>query len=268
MTDGHPRAPARVSPGVLPGLLALAAYAVAVVGIQASSGVPYQEWFDSTGQVLRAPLPAFATGAVLLVGVTVWWRWDGVWVDRPRRRMGVLLWLPVALTGAALVLQLLAADWAALPTDLLLAVAATTLLVGLCEELLFRGILLRAARERYREVTAVVATATVFGLFHVVNLALGAPVVDTTTQVVSAALAGVASYLLRRGTGILLAPILLHALYDLSVVLPVAQTTLGTVAALLRLPTWLAVVVAVVVLAVREDDPPPAGGPGRRQDHR
>ncbi len=49
---------------------------------------------------------------------------------------------------------------------LIVAVFLVAILPGVCEELLFRGFLLRGIRQRYSDTTAVVVVGVLFGVFH------------------------------------------------------------------------------------------------------
>ena len=69
---------------------------------------------------------------------------------------------------------------------------------------------------RTSEVDAILISFAVFGLFHLSNWAAGAPLGGTLAQVVLAALSGSVLYMARRGTGLLLAGMVLHGLWDTS----------------------------------------------------
>lgn len=97
----------------------------------------------------------------------------------------------------------------------LVGVAVTVALVGFCEEVTFRGILVVGARRVLAsERQVVVFTSVLFGLFHLPNILLGAEVGSTVGQVVMTSLMGACFYALRRLTGSLVPCIVLHAVYD------------------------------------------------------
>jgi membrane protease YdiL (CAAX protease family) len=90
-----------------------------------------------------------------------------------------------------------------------------TLLLGLTEEITFRGIQQVGARRVFaREWQAVVFASVLFGLFHTPNIVIGAAVGDALRQTVFTAIIGMAFYSLRRVTGSLIPCIVLHAAYD------------------------------------------------------
>jgi membrane protease YdiL (CAAX protease family) len=98
----------------------------------------------------------------------------------------------------------------------LLAIVAAAVLVGFAEETLFRGIILRALRNGGRSESVVVLFSSLwFGFFHLTNLIVGAGA-SVIGQCIFASLAGVGLYLARRGTGVLVAGMVMHGLWNLS----------------------------------------------------
>ena len=97
----------------------------------------------------------------------------------------------------------------------LIGCVVTLSLVGITEEITFRGIQQVGARRVFtREWQAVVFASVLFGLFHTPNIVIGAEVGDALTQTVFTAIIGTAFYCLRRVSGSLIPCIVLHAVYD------------------------------------------------------
>ena len=97
----------------------------------------------------------------------------------------------------------------------LIGCIVTLSLVGITEEITFRGIQQVGARRVFtREWQAVVFASVLFGLFHTPNIVIGAEVGDALTQTVFTAIIGTAFYCLRRVSGSLIPCIVLHAVYD------------------------------------------------------
>ena len=96
-----------------------------------------------------------------------------------------ILVLPVAVLYASVLLVGLmpAAVGAVLATALL------QLMLGLNEEVMFRG-LIQAVWARHRPLVQCTAVALIFGLQHSANVLFGQPVLDTAEQVVDASLTG------------------------------------------------------------------------------
>jgi sodium transport system permease protein len=97
------------------------------------------------------------------------------------------------------------------PADALLALLAVAFVPAVCEELLFRGVLLPALLTRQPATTAILVSAGLFGALHI------APTTDggvTLYQVPQALLVGLALAVLRLRSGSLLPGILAHTLYN------------------------------------------------------
>lgn len=141
---------------------------------------------------------------VLTISLVRWWPI----VLREQLRVRRWVWIvPIAF----LVVSLALTDYTRLSDaglTLTLTLLVGSLLLAIGEELLFRGVVLRFMRDRYREVIAAVATSALFGISHIV----AGPV-----NVVVSALFGYLMYYTRRVSGGILVPIVVHALYDFSV---------------------------------------------------
>ena len=165
---------------------------------------------------MRTAVVPLAVGNVLLLAFVWWARWDIFWRDPerlPMPRLGIVI---VGLFVATVVVRLAGLTWADVPGDLLLAILATGVLVGLAEELLFRGIVLRCLRTGDRpESSAALWTALGFGLFHLPNIFMGTGAAGLS-QIVLAALTGYALYLFRRWQGLLVVAMVAHGTWDIS----------------------------------------------------
>ncbi|WP_456789801.1 CPBP family intramembrane glutamic endopeptidase [Cellulomonas sp. P5_C5] len=231
-----------------------AVYVVIVIGLMLASGVGYEDFFDTADSTLRSAVLPLAVGAVWLVAFLVWARWDFVFRDARRLPMGVLLWaLPVVMV-VTLVLQLLGVDWSAFEPAHVLAVLAAAVLVGFTEETLFHEVILRALRQGDRSEAAAVGWLSLwFGGFHLTNLLLSEP--GAVIQVVFAGLSGVAFYLVRRGTTVLVAAMVLHGSWDFSTFLAGVHPGDGgftSAANFLVAVVYPLAAVTLVVLLVRE----------------
>jgi len=111
----------------------------------------------------------------------------------------------------------------------LLTLIGMTLLVGVYEETLFRGILLNAAKIKFPPITSVVITAVIFGGMHIVNYIGGQPFPETVIQMVHAAIIGFMYGILVLRVGALWPAILLHGFWDATVsVVGSVSTTVAT----------------------------------------
>lgn len=196
-----------------------------------------------TGELARQLVVrmAFPVAFVCIVVTVLGW-WRPVLVDdRPVRRW---VWLvPVALlltTIGATNYGGLAEKSAAFVGLLLLG----TLMIGLAEELLFRGLGVTAFRSNgHSERSVALWTTIIFSLAHAASL-LGGPL-----QVLSTLGAGYLYYLVRRVSGSLLLAVLVHGMWDFGIFS--AGVVEGTVYG--AVPTFLVVEVAllIVLLAFR-----------------
>ncbi len=164
----------RIEPSVGVAVAVVLAYMVVVNAIQVTAGIDYQDWFDTAHNAVRTAVIPLAVANVLLLGFVAWARWDIFWRDPERLPMSGLAKAILALFGLTVLARLAWLDWADVPGDLLLALLATGVLVGLAEELVFRGVVLRCLRTGNRpESWAALWTALGFGLFHLPNVFMG-----------------------------------------------------------------------------------------------
>lgn len=106
---------------------------------------------------------------------------------------------------------------------LLVAVLVHYLAVGFLEEVLCRGMLLRALLQEWRPVWAVLLSALTFGAGHAASLFLGQSGADTVLQIINATVVGLVFALVVVATGNLHAVIVTHFLYNTVAMLTYAQ---------------------------------------------
>ena len=205
----------RVQPRPIVGIVLFVVYAaIFSVGFLAS-GVDYDVVGDTTSNVMKAIVLPVGVGALVLLLVTYffgWWR--PVFFDEDRAPRWTLL-IP-AFMAAAVVAGLVTADWGSRESSFVVWLLVGTLFVGIAEEVLARGLLLTAFRGGMDEVAVWFWTSLVFGLLHALNILFGQSVGATLQQIVFAFVFGSVLYACRRATGLLVIPIVLHALWDFS----------------------------------------------------
>ncbi|MCI2957197.1 CPBP family intramembrane metalloprotease [Agromyces atrinae] len=207
----------RIAPRIWIGLAVYAAYVIVVLGVTALSGVAYTDIGTSAEATWRGAVMDLAAGAVLLIIVTTllgWWR--PALSERQRSRHTWPIFVPILMFGVA-VLNIFSTDWAKFDASFLLSLLALGVLVGFCEELMARGVVLTAFRSRLSEGWVWFLTSALFGLMHVGNALIGAPLLSSLSQAVLAFATGTTLYILRRVTGSLVWAMLLHGLWDVSV---------------------------------------------------
>jgi membrane protease YdiL (CAAX protease family) len=214
------------------------------------------------------PLPiAIALG---LLFVHRWSGWDArrVFRETPTVRLTPRRWwlesIPVLMVAISLA-QVPEISWADQAAGMVLLVVSATIMVGVGEELFFRGILLESIRARHGELVTLLGTAASFGLGHIVgSLWAGVPPLIILFQVSALMMDGSLFYWVRRVTGRLWVAMAVHALTDC--VLYLSSGATSTSDALMQPssddPNWLlaaleialiTAAVAGVISAARED---------------
>ncbi|MCS5716152.1 CPBP family intramembrane metalloprotease [Herbiconiux sp. CPCC 205716] len=207
----------RVTPRIWIGLAIWAGYVLVIFVVSTISGVPFPEIGTSAESTWRGAVLDLAVGAIGLVVVATllgWWR--PALFERRRSQHSWPVFVPVIMLAAA-VLNLINTDWSQFDASFLLALVALGVLVGFNEELMARGLLLTALRSRLGEGWVWFLSSALFGVMHLVNAALGAPLGSSLLQAVLAFASGTAFYIVRRVTGSLIWAMLLHGLWDVSV---------------------------------------------------
>ncbi|MEI4488194.1 CPBP family intramembrane glutamic endopeptidase [Frigidibacter sp. MR17.14] len=122
-----------------------------------------------------------------------------------------LLWLPLLYVAAIFAFAVALG----LPTGRqVLFVLANCVLVGISEELMFRGVLFAGFRRRFSPWPAVVAVTLLFGSVHILNAFITGSLTGAVMQAAAAGLSGLLFIALRVRTGSLILCIALHALWN------------------------------------------------------
>lgn len=259
-------------------LIVVAVYAVIFMTIQLISGVDYDELAESSSNLIWFVVAPVGLGVFAIGALTVKWGALPELLHEPERlrKPAFLALLPVVIALYVLI-ALATSPWDEWSASLIALIVIGTILVGIGEELVFRGYVLVGARQRFSEVGAWFVSSALFGLFHGLNILTGQGVGTTIQQIVMAFLIGSAFYLVRRWSGTLLLPIALHALWDCSTFLHGgrgndAAAGVATSELLVMLPVWIAMALTVAglvkVLRHRPAAQPasqPSGPPGKRR---
>jgi membrane protease YdiL (CAAX protease family) len=225
----------------------VAAYATIFTGWQLFTGIPYKEMFTTASNAWHGPVAGLAIGAVFLLLVHACTRWSYVSKDAVRLPMRWPLWLALGGVTVAIGVRFAVVSWSSVTLGLVVPILVAGLLVGLTEELLFRGFVLRALRGTVRrEGVAVLLTALVFGAMHLLNILQGNSIGQGVAQFALAGLLGVSLYLARRATGLLVVAMAVHAVWDISSFLPGGNASLNMGVSVLSAIIGLAALVSVV----------------------
>lgn len=205
----------RLQPRWWIGVAVFLAYAGWLMAAWASFDVDYA----SIGQernLLRAVVLPLGIAAIALA----LFNWRAGWWPQTSREprlhrpvdLAVLLFAMLGFIG----INLYATGWDSISARHILVLAAAMLLVGFCEEMVTRGILLVSLRGSLRsEAWVWFGSTALFGLLHATNAFFGLGAF-ALVQVVLAFCAGTGLYLVRRFTGSIWPAMLLHALWDFS----------------------------------------------------
>jgi len=162
--------------------------------------------------VARGPGWPFVAAAAFVLAVVAWQRWRDIGLQQlPSARSLLLAWLPALYIAGGLGLAL---HLGLPPATVVLWVLLNTFLVGLSEELMFRGVLLQALRHTVSIWPAVALTTLAFGAIHSLNVFITGDLRGAVIQSTAAALSGLFFIALRLRTGSLWPCIVIHGLWD------------------------------------------------------
>lgn len=150
--------------------------------------------------------------ALFLCIVTDMRDWGAIGFAPPRMLLAIRLsWVPLIFLGA---LAALSVAQGAPPAATMLITLVNCLFVGVSEEFMFRGLLLRSLGRRFHFWGAAWGSSLAFGLVHSLNALVTGDLPSALIQSGSATMTGFFFLALRIRTGSLLGPILLHGLWD------------------------------------------------------
>lgn len=146
------------------------------------------DWFDITG--LRGKRDKMGTRSVLWIGA-----------------------LPT-LGAVGFIVALLISQDVTGPVAIIVIVLVLNFFVGLSEEVMFRGIVFGALRQKHQLFTAVCLSSLAFGMLHLVNLGLGQAMSLTLFQVINATALGALFCAVRLQTNSIWPPVFLHMIWN------------------------------------------------------
>ncbi|MGQ4349603.1 CPBP family intramembrane glutamic endopeptidase [Streptomyces sp. SAS_275] len=226
-----------------------------LVGVDTSGS---DSQFPTAESIVRNALIPIGASIVFAAGVVTWLGW---WREVLHYRVPVrrwVRWVPISMIAVALIgvnYAHLADQSASLVVCLL--VLGVFVGVGVGEELMFRGIGVHVfSRAGFSEGKIALYSSVVFGLVHISN-AFGEGA-QALVQALVVSTSGYFFYLCLRVRGTLLLPMLVHGLWDTSLISNLVgdspQASLGMVLVIVLQ------VVLIVVLAVRRRSVEPASG--------
>ncbi len=211
--------------------------------------------FPDLDTVLRAITTPVAVSVLFVaVVISVMRIWPEVLHENHPVRQWVWVVPGLMVVGALVVLDY--ENLGAADSGLLIATVVTSLLVGVGEELMFRGVLIQTLRDNGMvEHRVALWSSVIFGGAHITNIISEGG--QAVIQVIVVSVAGFFFYLSYRVSGTIVVPILLHAFWDFAQFSHNVGVTDPEVRATQFVPL-VALAVAGLVVYVRRDSIEPA----------
>jgi membrane protease YdiL (CAAX protease family) len=158
-----------------------------------------------------------AAATAFMLAVVFLFRWNDIGLVAPRpARSLLLMWFPLLYVVLFLVF---AAIRSLPPTSVIGLLLLNTLLVGISEELMFRGVLFRALRTSLQIWPAIILTSLAFGGVHLLNVFITGDLTGAALQALTAALSSLVFFAILLRTGSIIPAIVYHMLWDFSTLL-------------------------------------------------
>jgi membrane protease YdiL (CAAX protease family) len=196
---------------------------LSVTIIMGFSGWLLKEFFNApygSYDMVRLTLPAEIIVVILLNFIV--WKYLGykrVGFNKPNLK-GLFWFAPmviILILNTILLVRGVTNEIAPQTKAQLLNIFLVTLLVGINEELLFRGILLESLITRFSKAKSIILSAIAFALFHAVNYFSGEPLLSILSQMIMAFIAGFFLGVIRIKMNSIWPLMLWHALWDCSI---------------------------------------------------
>ena len=236
----------RREPSVWLGLVLYLGYLTVFFITWSVNGVDYMRIGESAQTTrLWYAYPTLLGCAFLVVAISFlgWWRL--VLFDKSRSGPAWIWIFPVVM-AAIIANNFLGMPSGKLTFELVLWSSLGAVGVGLGEEMITRGSMVVGLRSRFTEGKVWLFSTLLFSAMHVPNVYFGLPMANMPIQVILTFIMGSGLYVLRRMSGTLLLPIILHGLWDSSLFLTVA--TGGTPSSIQFAIYPLAIACALVVV--------------------
>ncbi|WP_406333061.1 CPBP family intramembrane metalloprotease [Streptomyces zaomyceticus] len=191
-----------------------------VIGLLAGDRIVEGDIPATAGSVFFALILPIGIGALALVGFTRAAGWTRSVFGRRADRGPRWMWLAPALVCLAILGHAGTVEWSTWSAARIAALALAGLCIGLAEELLTRGLVVKVLRDaRHSERHVMLGSSLLFALLHLSNLLSGMKPGTVAATVVYTFGFGTCMYLTMRVTGTIWAAIVLHALTDPTTIL-------------------------------------------------
>ena len=240
----------RVRPRPSVGVLVFLGYLVVFYGVWIINGIDYDRIGDSATTLQKWYVAPLLYGAVFLIIAATVLRWWRAALFEVRRAPRWTLITPAVMVIIGIV-ALTQKDYSDTTGRMWVMLVLGSIGVGFCEEMASRGLLLVGFRGALSERQVWLWTSLLFGLLHLPNWFFGEGP-GAVGQVVLAAMSGTTFYLLRRGSGTLIAAMALHGFWDFTTFVGDGGAAIG----FLNVPVSIASVVLAFILTRKDRDAP------------
>ncbi|NTW64175.1 MAG: CPBP family intramembrane metalloprotease [Chlorobiaceae bacterium] len=233
-------------PSVRTGLLLYAGYLAIFFTTWTINGVDYLRIGENVETTkLWYAFPTLFGCAFLVVAISILGWWRSVLFDKPKSGPLWVWILPVVIAGIILN-NFSGLQFGKLSSELLLWSTLGAVGVGFGEETITRGSMIVGLRSRFPEVRVWLISTLLFSALHVPNVIFGLPFSSMPYQVLLTFIYGSGMYAIRRISGTLILPMVLHGLWDSSLFL---SASTGVEPSAVQFAVYpLAIVCAIAVL--------------------
>lgn len=236
----------RIKPRLLIGIALYIGYLAVFFAFWVVNEVEYTSIGNSLESTkLHYAYPTLAGSLFLAIAISLLGWWRPVFFDNNKSGPKWALILPIAmLVLSGLMFATMNIENAT--AQLVMWSLFGALGVGFGEEVVTRGTLIVSLRSKFSEVKVWFWSTLLFAALHIPNAFFGVPWESVPVQFVMTFIMGSAFYAVRRLTGTLIWPLVLHGLWDSAVFLPRATGVEGSLMAFLVYP--IAITLAIVVI--------------------
>jgi len=171
--------------------------------------------FPTIESIIRSVMIPVGLSVVFVSVVILWLGW---WkrIFNESNRLSIWAWIVPILMVLSIIVVTNYPVLAEVSPLMVISLLASVILVGIGEELMFRGVVLETMRQvdRATELKAALWTALIFGGVHISNIFTEGA--TALLQAVIVSVSGLFFYVAYRVSGTLLVPIVLHAAWDFS----------------------------------------------------
>lgn len=195
-------------------------YLAILITVTKYFGIKYTDIAKNTNNILKGIVYPVGICTAILTIFALYSGWlPSVLSYSPRINIWILWIIPIVLVIGILA-RLSYIQSSHLSKKGILMLLIGTALVGFSEELLVRGIVVSLLQKSGLSVLLVgLVSSLMFGILHFSNILLGQSIRNTFSQVVFTSLMGLNFFVIYIISGTLWLPIVLHALYDFSLLL-------------------------------------------------